>query len=68
MSTMTAILGRMATYSGKDITMKDAMASDIDTLPKVLAWDAEPPVKPDADGMYKLPIPGVTDVLHARKA
>src|SRR4029453_9494164 len=40
MSSMTAILGRMATYSGKEITMKDALASDIDTLPKSLAWDA----------------------------
>jgi myo-inositol 2-dehydrogenase/D-chiro-inositol 1-dehydrogenase len=68
MSTMTAILGRMATYSGKEITMKEALASDIDTMPKTLAWDAEPPVKPDADGLYKLAIPGVTDVLRARKA
>jgi hypothetical protein len=65
---MTAILGRMSTYSGKEITMKEALASNIDTMPKSLAWDAEPPVKPDADGMYKLPIPGVTDVLRARNA
>lgn len=68
MSTMTAILGRMATYSGKDITMAEAMASDIDTFPKKLAWDAEAPVQPGPDGMYQIPIPGVTDVLHARKA
>src|SRR6202012_3331132 len=40
-SSMTAIMGRMATYSGKEIKWEDAINSQIDTMPKVLAWDAE---------------------------
>ncbi len=59
-STMTAILGRMATYSGKEIKWDDAFNSQIDTMPKVLGWDADPPTKPDANGRYPVAIPGVT--------
>ncbi len=59
-STMTAILGRMATYSGKEIKWDDAINSQIDTMPKVLGWDADPPTKPDASGRYPVAVPGVT--------
>jgi predicted dehydrogenase len=59
-STMTAILGRMATYSGKEIAWDDAINSQIDTMPKVLGWDADPPTKPDAEGHYPIPVPGRT--------
>jgi len=59
-STMTSILGRMATYSGKIIEWEKAIDSQLDYFPKTLAWDAEPPVKPNADGMYQLPVPGKT--------
>jgi myo-inositol 2-dehydrogenase/D-chiro-inositol 1-dehydrogenase len=59
-STMTAILGRMSTYSGKEIKWDDAINSQIDTMPKVLGWDADTPTKPDATGHYPVAIPGVT--------
>ena len=59
-SSLTAIMGRMATYCGKEITWEQALNSQIDTMPKVLAYDAEPLVKPGPDGMYKLPVPGKT--------
>jgi myo-inositol 2-dehydrogenase / D-chiro-inositol 1-dehydrogenase len=59
-STMTAILGRMSTYSGKQIEWEDAINSQIDTMPKVLGWDADPPTKPDANGRYPVAVPGVT--------
>ncbi|HUD49720.1 MAG TPA: Gfo/Idh/MocA family oxidoreductase [Candidatus Baltobacteraceae bacterium] len=59
-STMTAILGRMSTYSGKEIAWDDAINSQIDTMPKVLGWDADPPTKPDATGHYPVAVPGVT--------
>ena len=59
-STMTSILGRMATYSGKVVTWDDAMNSELDTFPPVLAWDAEPGPKPDANGNYPCAVPGVT--------
>lgn len=59
-STMTAIMGRMATYSGKEITWEEALNSSIDTMPKALSWDAQPPTVPDKDGNYPVAIPGVT--------
>src|SRR5438093_11435294 len=62
-STMTAILGRMATYSGKVIEWDDALNSQIDVMPKQFAWDAEPPVKPGPDGMYPRAVPGKTRVV-----
>ncbi len=59
-STMTAILGRMATYSGQIVKWDEAMKSDTDLGPKSYSWDAEPPVKPGPDGLYACAIPGKT--------
>lgn len=59
-STMTAILGRMATYSGQLIEWDQALHADLNLMPPVLAWDARPLVLPDADGIYPAAIPGVT--------
>lgn len=59
-STMTAILGRMATYSGKIVKWDEAAESTLDLAPKSLAWDAETLVKPGADGCYACAVPGVT--------
>ncbi len=59
-STLTAILGRMATYSGKIVTWEQALNSQLDLMPERLAFDAEPPVKPDSDGCYACAVPGVT--------
>ncbi|MGL4512090.1 MAG: Gfo/Idh/MocA family oxidoreductase [Lacipirellulaceae bacterium] len=64
-STMTAILGRMATYSGRAIGWDEALASNLSltTPEQVYAFDATPPVTPDADGRYPVPVPGVTQVV-----
>ena len=62
-STMTAILGRMATYSGQVIKWDDAINSSVDLTPKNLAWDAETLVKPGSDGCYACAVPGITKVL-----
>ena len=59
-STMTSILGRMATYSGEVIEWDKALNSGISLQPAKYAWDAEPPVKPNADGFYPVAVPGVT--------
>ena len=59
-STMTAILGRMATYSGKAVTWDQAMQSQLDLTPKSLTWNAETLVKPRPDGTYACAVPGVT--------
>ena len=59
-STMTSILGRMATYSGQVIEWDKAINSGIDIAPSRFAWDADMPSKPDANGLYAAAIPGKT--------
>ena len=57
-STMLAIMGRMAAYSGKKISWEDAMKSTRRLGPEKLSWNSEPPVTPGPDGLYRAPIPG----------
>lgn len=57
-STMTAVLGRMATYSGKEIKWEEALNSKVQHMPAIVTAETEPPVKPDADGGYPIAIPG----------
>lgn len=60
-STMTAILGRMATYSGQQITWDEAMASDLKLVPDNLtSFSDEAPILPNANGVYPIAIPGKT--------
>jgi predicted dehydrogenase len=59
-ATMTSIMGRMATYSGEVIEWDKALNSGLNLQPAKYAWDAEPPVKPDANGFYPIATPGVT--------
>lgn len=59
-STMTAILGRMATYSGQTISWEEAMNTDLKLVPDLTSFNDEAPVLPDRDGNYPVPVPGVT--------
>lgn len=59
-STMTSLLGRMATYSGQMVEWDKAINSGINIMPKEYAFNAQPPVLPDADGNYPVAVPGVT--------
>lgn len=62
-STMTAILGRMAAYSGKELEWDAALNSQVDIMPVELGWDKLPRVLPGEDGMYPRAIPGKTKVV-----
>lgn len=62
-STMTAILGRMATYSGKIVTWDEAIKSELSLVPENLSWDSNPPTMPNEDGSYPIPIPGKSLVI-----
>ena len=57
---MTAVMGRMATYSRPAMTWDEAIASEIRLAPARYAFDADPPVLPLSDGSYPSAIPGVT--------
>ena len=59
-STMTSILGRMATYSGQIVEWDAAINSGLDLQPKVYDWNAMPPNVPNEEGVYAVATPGVT--------
>ncbi len=59
-STMTAILGRMATYSGQKITWDEAMASNLKLVPELNSFNDTAPILPNSDGIYPVAIPGKT--------
>ena len=58
-SSMTAALGRLANYSGKVVKWDDAVNKGFSEFPESMAWNAEAPVKKDANGDYPIPMPGV---------
>jgi myo-inositol 2-dehydrogenase/D-chiro-inositol 1-dehydrogenase len=62
-STMTAILGRMATYSGQEIKYDEALAKGLSIMPKSYGWEVDPGPKPGKDGLYPCAIPGQTKVM-----
>jgi myo-inositol 2-dehydrogenase/D-chiro-inositol 1-dehydrogenase len=63
LSTMTSLLGRMASYSGREIGWDAALASKISLGPTEYDFKATPPVVPDAQGRYKIPTPGKTKTV-----
>jgi predicted dehydrogenase len=59
-STMTSILGRMATYSGKLVEWDKALNCGLNLQPTAYTWNTLPQSLPDANGQYKIAVPGVT--------
>ncbi|MEN6451145.1 MAG: Gfo/Idh/MocA family oxidoreductase [Thermoguttaceae bacterium] len=57
-STFTAVLGRMATYSGQVVKWDEAVAKGPNEMPARFAFDADPPAMPDKDGNYPVAVPG----------
>ena len=57
-STMTAIMGRMAGWSGKLMLWDEAIESKIPFGKEFKTLDEQPPILPDADGIYQLPVTG----------
>jgi hypothetical protein len=57
-STLTAIMGRMATYTGQTIEWDQALNSAVNLAPDEYTWDAKPKPTIGADGLYPMAIPG----------
>jgi predicted dehydrogenase len=55
-STLMAIMGRMATYTGQAVAWDQAMNSQENLVPDRYAWDGTPPES-------KIAVPGVTKVI-----
>ena len=62
-STLTAIMGRMATYTGKKISFDEALNSKLHLMPEEINWNTNPPSLPDKNGNYPIPIPGKTKMI-----
>jgi predicted dehydrogenase len=59
-ATLTAIIGRMATYSGQIIEWDKALNSGLNIQPGSYDFKANPPVLPDETGFYPVAVPGIT--------
>ncbi len=55
-STLTAIMGRMSAYTGKEVSWEQALNSKQDTMPKDLTLEMSLPVTPVA-------VPGTTPLI-----
>jgi len=62
-SSLTAIMGRMSTYSGVPIEWEAAMASEIDLMPESFDFEAKPKVLPGPNGLYPFAMPGKTKAV-----
>lgn len=62
---LTGILGRMAAESGQAIRWDDALKSNLELAPGLEQYtlDSKPPVEPNAEGKYAIPVPGKSKVL-----
>jgi predicted dehydrogenase len=61
-STMTGILGRMASYTGRVVSWEEAFNSGQQLATDVESWEAPPPVTAREDGSYAVAIPGITKI------
>jgi predicted dehydrogenase len=63
-STMVTVLGQLACYNGNALNWEEVANSDFQfgPPPEETCMDMEPPTKPEADGNYPLPHPGVFQI------
>jgi len=58
-SSFTAVLGRLATYSGIVVRWDEAVEKGPVIAPEITSWEQDPPVKKDENGDYPIAQPGV---------
>jgi predicted dehydrogenase len=60
LANLADIMGRAAIHSGRIITWDEAMASDFQFCPDIdeMSYDSPPPLQPDEEGRYPVPVPG----------
>jgi predicted dehydrogenase len=59
-ATLVGVMGRMASYSGQQVTWDQVLKSETRLAPERYAFDATPPAVPGPDGRYPVAMPGVT--------
>lgn len=63
MSSLTAIMGRLATYSGQIIQRDAVINSPLALVPDEYTWNGRPPTLPNEQGFYPVAVPGSTNVV-----
>ncbi|MCU0874039.1 MAG: Gfo/Idh/MocA family oxidoreductase [Pirellulaceae bacterium] len=60
-ASLVTSMGRMAAHTGQVVTYEQMLACDHEFAPDVdkLTPDSPPPLKPNADGVYPIPMPGL---------
>ncbi len=60
LSNMTDLMGRAAVHMGRIISWDEMMNSNFQFCANIdrLDSDCEPPIKPDSEGRYPVPVPG----------
>lgn len=61
-STLTSLMGRVATYTGQAVTRDEVLNADMSLMPKTFAWEADPGPKAGEDDLYPCAIPGKTQL------
>lgn len=60
-ASLVTSMGRMAAHTGRRVTYDEMLACEHEFAPDVdkLTADGPPPLKPNADGVYPVPMPGI---------
>jgi len=66
-SSFSAVLGRNATYTGKQWGYQQALDLNNRTMPENLTWETPAPVVPDKDGNYSIPMPATYKIVADKK-
>lgn len=66
-ASFSAVLGRLATYSGKEQDYAKALAADYRLMPENPTWESAPPVLPNAEGLYPAPMPASFKMVDVTK-
>ncbi|NBW96581.1 MAG: gfo/Idh/MocA family oxidoreductase [Planctomycetia bacterium] len=66
-SSFSAVLGRNATYTGKQWGYQQAFDLGNRSMPDSPTWDTVPPVVPDKDGNYPVPMPATYKIVADKK-
>ncbi len=67
-ASFAAVLGRLATYSGKPWKFDQAITMTYRTMPENLTWETPAPVQRDKDGGYAIPMPATFKLPAAKPA
>jgi len=64
-STLFAVMGQVACYTGKPVSWEEISKSNLQfgPPPEQSTFETPPPTRPDKTGNYPLPVPGVTKLL-----